>query len=148
MTRRSELRFELLPDPRRVRDLRRDVRSKLGPLGFEPEFITHVLLVLDEIVSNAIEHGSGYRAGDAPLVVTLRRSRRDLVLDFEDPAVPEDLVRQLRDAFACRDATCPPPESERGRGIYLVLGALRDVDVTQAPRGGLHLHGRFPGRSA
>ncbi len=143
MNDKGELRFEVRPDPKVVRELRRLVREALIRLGIAPERIEPVLLVLDEIVSNAIEHGREYRGGNVPMIVVLRRSGAALELEFEDPAVPQPLVQQLREAFACDPRTCPPPENERGRGIYLVAEALRDVEVRSAAGGGLHLRGRF-----
>lgn len=148
MTQASELRFEVRPDPKVIRDLRRIVREALIRIGVEPARIEPVLLVLDEILSNAIEHGSGYREGNAPMVVLLRRRGAELELEFEDPAVPQALIEQLREAFGRQLRECPPAENERGRGIYLVAGALRDVRISTARGGGLHLFGRFQGKLA
>lgn len=137
--------FRFPPEVSHLRMLRRTVRDGLQAQGVPSTTIELVVLVLDEVVSNAIEHGHGYRARNEPLSVAVRSNGIEVELDFEDPEAPGEVVSEIADALERSRGKRPPPDSERGRGLYLVADSLADLSVRPAPGGGLHLHGRCAG---
>ena len=137
--------FRFPPEASHLRMLRRTVRDGLEAQGVPSATIELVVLVLDEVVSNSIEHGSSYRARHEHLSVSVRSNGIEVELDFEDPEAPRTVVDELADALERSRGKRPPPESERGRGLYLVADSLTELSVRPAKGGGLHLHGRCVG---
>jgi anti-sigma regulatory factor (Ser/Thr protein kinase) len=92
-----------LPDPARaVRRARRAAAEILGQWRFDPESIENAVLVVSEIVTNAIRHCAGQ--------IYLRLSRNDdyVRIEVTDPSpVPPRLIKV-------------GPEAERGRGLFIV----------------------------
>lgn len=130
-----------------LRGVRRRVRTELRGLRLPPHDAEIVLLVLDELVSNAIEHGAAYRARGKPLQAGLHVDGDDLVLEFVDEDMPAAEIEVLRGALGTGDIDLPDVEDERGRGLFLVLTALQGIvveDRTEAA-GGMLLRGRFVG---
>jgi len=117
----------------------------LEAAGIREDVVDNVLLVADEIVSNAIEHSDGYRAEQGNLVVRLSTADDDVLLEFEDPDVPGDMVDQLSEALAAGTENRPPLDSERGRGLFLIALNVDVLTVRERPGGGLLLLGRFHG---
>jgi anti-sigma regulatory factor (Ser/Thr protein kinase) len=98
---------------------------------------------VDELVNNAIEHGATYRRHGSDLSLDVGIDGGRVTIDFVDPEMPEDLVRDL--ATALRDAAggMPSLDSERGRGLFLVAIHMDELRVDVASGGGLHLFGRL-----
>jgi anti-sigma regulatory factor (Ser/Thr protein kinase) len=139
------LEFRFPPELEHLRCLRRHLRTKLDELGVSADAADNVLLVVDEVVTNAIEHSDPYRVANGHLTVKLSTSGNDILLDFEDPDVPETVVRQLAAMLSNGPGNRPPPEFERGRGLFLIAHHVDRLEISLRPKGGMHLHGRFPG---
>lgn len=131
------------PDPAHLRQVRTVARERALGLGASPEVGDAVALVIDELVNNAIEHGVDYRLRGIELSVVIGTESGRLTVDFLDPEMPEDQVRDL--ARALRDAAggLPTLDSERGRGLFLVAIYMEELRVDVAQGGGLHLRGRL-----
>ena len=112
-------------------------------MGVSDDRADSMVLVLDEIVTNAIEHGDSYRNSKGWLLLRIEASGRDLLLEFEDPDVPPRVVAQLASAIAAWTDALPPVDSERGRGLFLIARNLDRPEIKPAPGGGLQLRGRF-----
>ncbi len=141
-------RFELeFPARRQTLGLVRGaVRSRLEWLGADEDLVDSVVLVIDELVNNAIDHGGDYRAGDARLRLAIALERDEVRLLFEDPEVPGDIVREIEGRLsASRNGTPPPVDSPRGRGLFLIAAAIEDLQVAVSNTGGLRLTGRIAG---
>lgn len=136
------------PEPEHLRAMRRLVRQRLGKDGVGDHAIEMLLLVLDEIVSNAIEHGLTYRKLHDPLLVRVHRNGDAVELEFEDPETPVELVQKLKAVLGTSGIDLPPIANERGRGLFLVAALLQDIRITIRTHGGLRLTGRLPGVSA
>ena len=141
------MEFRFPPEPEHLRSLRRHLRTKLDELGVHGDMADSVLLVLDEIVTNAIEHSDPYRDADGHLTVRLCTRDAAVVFDFEDPDVPEPVVRELAAALSAGPGNRPPPDSERGRGLFLIAHHVDGLEITLRDGGGMRLHGRFPDAS-
>ncbi len=143
MSETPPLEFVFAPRPARLRALRRQLRRQLDQLGVGDETADDVLLVVDEIVTNAIEHGARYRARGTLLVLRLRRVDAEVELEFEDPDVPERVVADLARRLEQSHNGPPALDAERGRGLFLIAVRFAEVSVRSGPGGGLHLRGRL-----
>jgi len=133
-------------DMSRMSDIRQFLRQGLETRGVPELFLERLLLVVDEVVSNAIEHGLEYRASAEPIRVCVARSRDGLHLTVEDMDVPADLVRALAREFDARnDSSAPAAPLERGRGMFLITTFLEELSVTAAEGGGMRVSGRLQG---
>jgi anti-sigma regulatory factor (Ser/Thr protein kinase) len=135
----KRLRFP--PSPAIVRKLRAEVRSLAADLGATEDVGDQLALVADEIVNNAIEHGSGYRSRGELLALQVAVDGARLRVEFFDPEMPLDLVGQLADALAAAGRDLPALDSERGRGLFLLTVYLQDLRAEHEPTGGLRLIG-------
>lgn len=117
-------------------------------MGVAAEAIDRALLIVDELLSNAVEHGVVHRQSFDPLVIRAEVSGTDLVIEFQDPEVPSGTVAWLKRALESGGNAVPPIENERGRGMFLVADALRDVHVEPTGGGGMRITGRMPGALA
>ena len=142
------LEYPFPPDVEHLRTLRSHLRHKLRLLGVSKERAEVVILVLDEIVMNSIEHAHGYRNPGSCLTLRMRTNGRDLQMDFEDPDVPGNIVRQLESALASWGGSRPPVDSERGRGLYLIARNVDRLEIDERPGGGLSLRAGFFGALA
>ncbi len=57
----DRLEFDIPPELSYLRELRRMVRERVCKLGAREERVDRLVLAVDEIVSNSIEHGDDYR---------------------------------------------------------------------------------------
>ncbi len=139
------LEFRFPPALEHLRSLRKHLREKLEESQIAIEVADSVVLVLDEIVTNAIEHAGSYRDESGWLLVRMEASATAVIFEFEDPDVPTEVVDSLATALANSEQTHPPIHNERGRGLFLVALNIDELKVSHRPDGGLHLHGRFNG---
>lgn len=139
------LEFRIEADVARVRFLRADIRDRLEELGVAEGDVDRLVLVVDELVSNSIEHGASYRSEEDVLSIRLTILESHVELGFEDPSVPAGIVAEmLRLLDQCRSGGVPPLDNERGRGLFLIDDGLEDVVVEAGADGsGLELTGRL-----
>lgn len=126
----------------RVGDLRRLLREGLEPLGVSGSFLERLILVVDEVVSNSIEHGSEYRRGESPIRVIVHENSGGLHLKVDDLDVPQDMVASLEAELHSQDGVPPSALSERGRGMFLITMFLEDLRVLAVEGGGMRVQGR------
>jgi anti-sigma regulatory factor (Ser/Thr protein kinase) len=138
MNQARELAF--LPDPNLLCGLRSEARLVARQLGMASAGDV-LSLVIDELVNNAIEHGSQYRRKGEPLRIRVMLCGQALSVDFFDPEMPEAQVRGLARALRAVGDGMPALDGERGRGLFLVAIHMSELRVGVAPGGGLHLQG-------
>ena len=138
----SELDFRFPAEPDHLRNLRQMLREGLAAMGVDEIVADRVLLVVDEIVSNAIEHGADYRQGEEPLRarVQLLGDQR-VFLQFEDRDMPSEALAQLAREVQNTNGAAPTAELERGRGLFLVRELMVDLEVHEMIGGGMLLEG-------
>ena len=110
--------------------LRERVRDYLRAARVPEAVLEELVLVVDEIASNSVEHGAKFRrSGDRmELQVHVMPDRVDL--RFVDRDVPSSEVRELAEMCSGGDGSGPPPfDFERGRGMYLIATGLDTVSV-------------------
>lgn len=136
------------PEFAQMRMLRKALRDQLVKWKVAPSQLDRTLLVVDELVSNAIEHGLVHRKAHEPLALHARIDGRDLVLGLEDPEVPSEVVTELERSLGGSKAELPALDSERGRGLFLIATWLEQITVRRRSGGGMSIEGRIPGAHA
>ncbi len=139
------LEFRFPPDPSHLRILRKAVRDGVLELGVIERSVDLLVLAMDEIVSNSIEHGEADREGDNMLCVRVELQGGDLRFDFFDPGVPDETVEKMSTWLANSQNGLPDLESERGRGFFLMSSSLDEILIQPAEEGGMHMLGRMIG---
>lgn len=141
MTGPSSIRFP--PSASVLRRVRNDARSLAAGLGATASTCDAITLVVDELVNNAIEHGAVYRVKGQELSVDIGADGGHFTVDFLDPEMPDDLVRELARQLSEAAGGMPSLHSERGRGLFLIAVYMEELRVDVAVGGGLHLRGRL-----
>jgi signal transduction histidine kinase/DNA-binding response OmpR family regulator len=100
-THESSLSIQVTGDLSELRGIRHEVSRTLLDWGTGPDRADDVVLLVSELVTNAVVHGR------PPVELRVRRSRAHLVLEVEDHA--SYLPRRMR----------PTPDDEHGRGLQL-----------------------------
>lgn len=145
----SVLEFRVEADVARVRFLRADVRERLEEIGLDARDVDRLVLVVDEIVSNSVEHAQAWRGADDVLELRLTVGVDRVGIEFQDPAVPPDRVAEIVRLLERCKSGLPPLDSERGRGLFLIDDGLEDVRVGVADSGvGLRLTGQMQRETA
>ncbi len=119
------------------------LREHLERLGVDEAQVDRMVLVVDEVVSNAIEHGSVYRRSPNPIRVCVERFEAFLLLKVDDADVPSDLVTNLARVFDDQIESVPSAVVERGRGMFLITMFLEGLEILSAEGGGMRLQGRL-----
>jgi len=128
--------------------LRKALRERLARWRVGDDQIERALLVIDELVSNAIEHGAMNRTALDPLAVRAEIEGKDLLLELEDPEVPAAVVAELKRVLQGDAHATPPLDNERGRGLFLIATWLDRIEVLPLESGGMRLVGRIRGARA
>ncbi len=102
--------------------------------GGDREALAYALnLVLTEALANAIEHAGGKNATES-IRVCIHLENKNLSIEVHDRGC----------GFNLSEVTCPDPENERGRGIYLISTFMDTVDYHKTDNGNvLEMHKRL-----
>lgn len=136
----NELDFRFPAEPGHLRVFRRMLREGLAAMGIAEPATERVVLVMDEIVSNAIEHGADYRQGGEPLRARVTLVADRLFLQFHDDDMPAEILAELSRQIL--NGNCAPVAGlERGRGLFLIREFLSELQVQELSGGGMLLEG-------
>jgi anti-sigma regulatory factor (Ser/Thr protein kinase) len=148
---RPELRLDLPAAHSAARMARQLVREFAVRGGMEAGEVDNLLLVTDELLSNAVDHGGGGAALEESdlrsqvtmqLVLVLREEGWVLDVADEGHGDPAELDALLH------PAGLPDLEDERGRGFFLISGLCQSLSVRRREDGkglvvtAVRLHGR------
>lgn len=119
------------PEARYVREARKEAEATLVSWGVGGQDLEDVILVLSELVSNALVHGKGA----ITVTLTLDRHRNTLTGGVTDggPDWPREPMSENGTGGEARE----DPFAENGRGLFLVgllsngWGVARESDGTQ-----------------
>lgn len=132
--------FTLLADRVLLRDLRDSLRVVFEGWQIDETAAMRVLLVVDEIVGNAIDHGGDYRCDEHILTLRVELRDGDVRVEFIDPDTPQPVVNELVERIAA--ATEPPAlDAERGRGMFLIGNTFQGVDIAWDSATGMRVRG-------
>ena len=133
-----ELRLELPAAHSAARMARQLMREFALREGLAEDEVDNLLLVADELLSNAVDHGGGGAARETTelqggvkmeLVLVLRTSGWVLDVADEGGGDPDELDALLH------PADLPDLEDERGRGFFLISGLCQSLSVRQRKDG-------------
>jgi anti-sigma regulatory factor (Ser/Thr protein kinase) len=130
-------------DLSQMAELRRLLREGLVVRGVEEVHLERLILVVDEVVSNSIEHGTEYRQSSEPIRVRVTREREQLFVKVDDVDMPSELVVGLAQVFDEESSAAPSAMAERGRGMFLITMFLKDLEIVSVEGGGMCLQGRL-----
>ena len=91
----TKRRLTFAPRAGILRKLREEVRRLAHEFGAAEKVGDNLALVVDEIVNNAIEHGSSYRNRGLDLAVQIVADGDRLRIEFFDPETPNEVVTEL-----------------------------------------------------
>jgi anti-sigma regulatory factor (Ser/Thr protein kinase) len=136
-------RLQFAASPGVVGKVRDAVRRLAADLGAAESVGEQLALVADELINNAIEHGSVYRRrGESLALEVAAAAAGRLRIEFVDPEMPGELVARLAAHVAEATGGLPELDSERGRGLFLLTVFLQDLRVEAAgAAGGLRIVG-------
>lgn len=127
----------------RMKELRTRLREGLALCQLADAMLERLVLVVDEVVTNAIEHGGGYRKSEQPIRVTVRQGAQGLEVEVDDLDVPPELAESLSKEMDSAANSLPAMDHERGRGLFLVGMFLEDLRIAPVAGGGMRLRGRL-----
>lgn len=134
----AELRLDLPAAHSAARMARQLVREFALRSGMETSEVDGLLLVADELLSNAVDHGGGGAALEESdldarvtmqLVLVLREGGWVLDVADEGGGDPEEIDALLHPAGP------PDLEDERGRGFFLISGLCQSLSVRRREDG-------------
>lgn len=135
---KHELSLDLPAAHRGVRVARNVVRHFARMEGVVNAEIEQLVLIISELLANAIDHGGGTPAmtegelvGDPRMRLALIIGDKEWQLSVSDEA-GGDAGRVRR---AIRSAQLPDIEDERGRGLYLLRQMVDSMEVDVSPDG-------------
>jgi anti-sigma regulatory factor (Ser/Thr protein kinase) len=135
---KHELTLDLPAAHRGVRVARNVVRHFARMEGVKDSEIEHLVLIVSELLANAIDHGGGNAAlterelaGAARMRLLLTIRERDWVLSVSDEGGGDP----SRVRAALKEAQMPDLEDDRGRGLYLLRQMVDTMEVDQSADG-------------
>lgn len=128
--------FSERAESRRMPVLRRRVQDFLRQQGLPEAVVDRAGLVISELTHNAVAAAGGTGAVRVEVEGGEEALRLEVLCDAND-----DLER-LQAALA-RARQLPGTDSERGRGLWLVLAFSEDLEVRRDPGGGIRVRLRI-----
>ena len=121
-----------------VREGRRGAEELARDAGLPEDEVERLMLVVSELLANAVDHGGGGGAftiadleGDVRMQVRLELDTKGWTLEVEDQGGGRvDTTTKLLEGADADDL-----DDERGRGLFLVRELVSRVVVTQGERG-------------
>jgi len=135
---RREVNLDLPCVHRAVRIGRRVVQTFARTDGLADEPIERLMLVVSELLANAVDHGGGGGAmseqdleGDVRMQLRLVFEDAGWRLEVEDAGGGDEAEA----AELCARSTAPDIEDERGRGLFLVRDYVTELGVRAGAAG-------------
>ena len=136
--RKHELTLDLPAAHRGVRVARNVVRHFARMEGVRDSEIEHLVLVVSELLANAIDHGGGEAAmterelnGDPRMKLLLVIHQHDWMLAVSDEGGGDP----TRVRAALQEAQLPDLDDDRGRGLYLLRQMVDTMEVDPSADG-------------
>src|SRR5262245_14731941 len=135
---KHELALDLPAAHRSVRVARNVVRHFARLEGVKDAEIEQLVLVVSELLANAVDHGGGPPAMTEDDLVNDSRMRLSLEIsphEWRLAVSDEGGGDPARVRHALRSAQLPDLEDERGRGLYLMRQMVDSMEVDQSSDG-------------
>ncbi|KAA3612783.1 MAG: ATP-binding protein [Planctomycetota bacterium] len=121
-------------DPQELPELRRRVQQELQQRGESELAVERAGLLVSELSHNAVEAAQQSDPGQVEVVVA--RDAEGLQLEVECDANQD--LEQLQLAIDA-SGVLPSPDSDRGRGLWLVLQFSKNLQVQRMPNGNVRV---------
>jgi anti-sigma regulatory factor (Ser/Thr protein kinase) len=126
-TKPTRLRLSIASDPAELGEVRRQVEAFAHRAGCDEETVTHVMLAVDEALTNIIRHAYGYRDDEQiDLVADVTEGRLRIAIRDYGPRVDPSQI-QSRDLSEIRPG---------GLGVHIMGQCMDSVDYEPADGGG------------
>jgi len=121
-----------------LRPVRAFIRELAENTGFSHERASNIELAVDEVFSNAIEHGS---AGSGSKIAIHCMSTDDMLrIIVSDTGRGKNSSKRLLDAWSDAVREKSQPGTERGHGLLLVHNLMDEMSMESNSMGGVDVH--------
>jgi anti-sigma regulatory factor (Ser/Thr protein kinase) len=121
-----------------LRPVRAFIRELTENLGFRGEKVKDIELAVDEIFSNAIEHGSV--SPDSQIVIHCSATDEMIKIIVSDTGNGKNIGTQLANAWFSLIRERAKPDTERGHGLLLAYNLTDKMSVESNSMGGVDVH--------
>ena len=119
-----------------IESIRAFIRQLAEQLGFRPTRIKDIELIIDEICSNAIEHGSENSVSGIDLTLTLDGSQLEILIQDKGGKKQNNWLETGRLDEVSRERS---PGRERGHGLYIARKLSDHFAVHPNSQGGTNV---------
>jgi serine/threonine-protein kinase RsbW len=116
---KEEKQIEILSDLKNIKTVDRNIIYDMYSKGFSEKEGSDMKLILDELLTNAIEHGNKYDISKKVMIKYRFNEKEEgiqIEISDEGDGFPIDIIR------------LPDSSSERGRGIFIVRKIADEID--------------------
>ena len=121
-----------------LRSVRAFIRELAENLGFDSDKIKDIEVATDEILSNAVEHGS--KDVNSEIVIFFVTNEESIEIVVRDYGNGEPLTDKLSRILSIIETSNVENDKERGRGLLLARLLSDDMLVESNSAGGLDVH--------
>ncbi|MGB9597606.1 MAG: ATP-binding protein, partial [Candidatus Poribacteria bacterium] len=114
------------------------IRELAKDLGFDSDRINYIEIATDEILSNAIEHGSKDASSEIVIFITIDEESMEIVI--RDHGKDEPLGDDIFEVWSKAITSNIENNSERGRGLRLAWLLSDNMRMESNSVGGLDVH--------
>ena len=115
---KEEKRIEIFSDLKNIKTVDRNIIYDMYSRGFTEKDGSDMKLVLDELLTNAVEHGNKYDISKKVKVKYRFNTDKGIQIEISDEG----------DGFLMEKIKSPDSSSERGRGIFIVRKLVEEID--------------------
>ena len=133
-----EMELKVSSDMVYLRPIRTFMRELAENMGFCREKASDIELAVDEVLANAIEHGS--TGVESPVIIQCLSTDEMMKIIVSDAGCGEDVSIEWVSAWvdAVRDET--ESGTERGHGLLLAHNLADEMSMEPNPTGGIDVH--------
>ena len=121
-----------------LRPVRAFARALAENIGFSGQKVNDIELAVDEIFSNAVEHGSGGVFSQVGITFLLNEDSLRIVIS--DTGQGKNANSGWCEAWAKAIKKNTSPGTERGHGLLLAHGLADEMIMESNPAGGVDVH--------
>ncbi len=125
-------------DLKYLRPVRTFIRDLAESLGFCHDKAVDIGLVVDEVFSNAVEHGSA--GSESQIKICLSSTDNMMRIVVSDSGQGKGSSERWLEAWSDAIKDKFQPDTERGHGLLLVYNLTDEVNMKPNPMGGLDVH--------
>lgn len=121
-----------------LRSVRAFIKEFARGLGFDSDKVNDIEIATDEILSNAIEHGS--RGTNSEIVLFISINEKSMEIVIRDYGKDKPLSDNIFEVWSKAISSNTENNSERGRGLRLAWLLSDDMRMESNSAGGLDVH--------